>query len=654
MMTPLGRRTRVARKQWVFTLVTLTILLSKPPARAQHATDNWVFGNHAGLNFSSGNPTPFTATTAIVTHEGCASISDQSGQLLFYTDGTTVWDKNNVAMAGVLKGANSSTQSALIVPWPDTSCKKYFVFTVDDTRNSPSDPIKNQKLHYSVVDMSLPAGGALGSITTANTFLKDWVSEKLAAVEDSAGNGVWAVAHGFHEPDPTNGNPSQNREFYAYHVTSSTTATNLPSTLVISSVGTAHQATPASYAASAGQMKISPDGHWIACAVNRGFVEVLNFDASASGAQAGKVTQVTGTPKLFNPSAFGSGANPPNSFYGLEFSPNSSLLYVGTIASFGSLFQIDFLASTPTVTGIPIVHQTSSSNYDFGQLQLASNGTIYAGRDTQPFISVINSPNVAGPGCGFVDHGPNLLAGSNSRLGLPTMIGGNFSCGATCGVIGEAHVTAACDQGSFVYTFTLTNNSAQDIYNVFVSPAAGSTFTIVSPNPIDLSSNPLHPGRSAPLSVTIANAAPGTHICLDLALANSSLAVCCVLSTCVDLPDCPCLTVLDFQESCHHGIYTYNAPVQNLSGNTIQQIFITPISPANINVQPRSFSATVLPNGVATIPVTISGAAPGTRVCIRLSPIGGVPLCCSTEWCITLPPCAGPTPPQQASPKPKK
>ena len=654
-MTQKIRRIPAPRRSLVFTIVILAILLAKPVALAQHATDNWVFGDHAGLNFSSGNPSTFTAATAISTHEGCASISDQNGQLLFYTDGTTVWDKNNVAMPGVLKGASSSTQSALIVPWPDGTCQKYFVFTVDDTRNSSSDPIKKQKLHYSVVDMSVPAGGALGSITTANTHLKDWVSEKLTAIKDSSGNGFWVVAHGFHEPDPTNLNPPENREFYAYHVTSATTATSLslPVNVVTSSVGTAHQATGA-YAASAGQMKISPDGRWIACAVNKLFVEVLNFDASPNGAQAGKVTQVTGTPKLFYPSAFGTGPNPPNSFYGLEFSPNSGLLYVGTIASSGSLFQIDFLASAPTATAIPIVHQTSSSNYDFGQLQLAPDGRIYAARDTQFFISVINSPNVPGTGCNFVDHGPNVIAGSNSRLGLPTMVGGAFSCGAACGVVGEAHVAAACNQGSFVYTFTLTNSSNQDIYDILVSPAAGSTFTILPPNPIDLTSNPLHPGSSTSVSITISNAAPGSHICLDLALANKNLAVCCILSTCIDLPDCPCLRVLDIQESCHHGIYTYNVPVQNLTGDTIQQIFITPIQPANTNVQPRSFTATILPNGIATIPVTITGATPGTVICVRLSPVGRTPLCCSTEWCLTLPSCGGPTPPPQLKPERKK
>ena len=44
----------------------------------------WYFGDHAGLNF---NTTPPTALTngQLNTLEGCSSISDNAGRILFYT-----------------------------------------------------------------------------------------------------------------------------------------------------------------------------------------------------------------------------------------------------------------------------------------------------------------------------------------------------------------------------------------------------------------------------------------------------------------------------------------------------------------------------------------------------------------------------------------
>ena len=77
---------------------------------------NWYFGNRAGVNFSSGAPVALT-NGQIVTTEGCATISDATGNLLFYTDGVSVWNRNHAVMANGagLFGHASSTQSAIIV-----------------------------------------------------------------------------------------------------------------------------------------------------------------------------------------------------------------------------------------------------------------------------------------------------------------------------------------------------------------------------------------------------------------------------------------------------------------------------------------------------------------------------------------------------------
>ena len=90
------------------------------------------FGANAGVNFSTGNPA-YIAGGQINTLEGCASISDPQGALLFYTDGSRVWDKNHTVMPNGtgLYGDDSSTSSGLIVPSPNNS-NIYYIFTVDE------------------------------------------------------------------------------------------------------------------------------------------------------------------------------------------------------------------------------------------------------------------------------------------------------------------------------------------------------------------------------------------------------------------------------------------------------------------------------------------------------------------------------------------
>src|SRR5437764_1215512 len=98
---------------------------------AQKEANNWYFGRNAGVTFNGGAPVAVT-NGQLNTLEGCASISDANGNLLFYTDGIKVWNKNHVVMTNGtgLRGDPSSTQSGIIVPKPGSSTI-YYIFTVD-------------------------------------------------------------------------------------------------------------------------------------------------------------------------------------------------------------------------------------------------------------------------------------------------------------------------------------------------------------------------------------------------------------------------------------------------------------------------------------------------------------------------------------------
>ena len=90
----------------------------------------WYFGENAGIDFNSGVPISLN-DGQLNTLEGCASIADYNGDLLFYTDGSLVYNKNHTIMPNGtgLFGNNSSSQSAIIVKKP-ASTSIYYIFTV--------------------------------------------------------------------------------------------------------------------------------------------------------------------------------------------------------------------------------------------------------------------------------------------------------------------------------------------------------------------------------------------------------------------------------------------------------------------------------------------------------------------------------------------
>ena len=113
-------------------ITTIIIILVSANLSAQREAANWYFGQNAGLDFNSGTPVPLL-DGQINTVEGGEAFSDANGNLLFYTDGKTVWNRSHQVMPSgtELGGSFSTTQSALVVPNPIDK-NIYYVFTPDD------------------------------------------------------------------------------------------------------------------------------------------------------------------------------------------------------------------------------------------------------------------------------------------------------------------------------------------------------------------------------------------------------------------------------------------------------------------------------------------------------------------------------------------
>jgi gliding motility-associated-like protein len=369
-------------------LLLLFIFILSLSCYAQGEANIWYFGNNAGLDFNSGNPVALN-NGKLNTTEGCATISNATGKLLFYTDGITVWNKNHQIMSNGkgLMGDDSSTQSAIIVPKPN-STSIYYIFT------TPKEG-KIEGARYSEVDMSL--NGGLGGITlNKNILLTTPVCEKLSAVKNANGDGYWVVVH----------DASGTNNFLAYSIT----AAGINTTPIISSVGTIiPKPTLYNEYQTFGYLKFSPAGTKLISCNTTYNVELFDFDSATGIISNAKTVTVK-----YNG-------------YGVEFSPSGNIAYVTTGNNLTSdLFQYDL-----TATNIPATEKVilgNMQNSQLGALQLATDGKIYMVSYFKNFISVINNPDVLGVGCN-VEYDKIPLGSGMCQLGLPPFIQSYFNVG---------------------------------------------------------------------------------------------------------------------------------------------------------------------------------------------------------------------------------
>jgi hypothetical protein len=358
-------------------LLSLLILVCHS-SFAQHEADNWRFGVNAGIDFNTG--TPVASSGALNTTEGCSSISDSTGNLLFYTDGVSVWNRNNQVMpngTGLL-GGTSSTQSALVVPKPGSSTE-YYIFTVDEI-GGPNG------FEYSIVDMSLDTGR--GDVTVKNVLILNNVTEKLTAVEQRVAGNYWIAVHEWGTD-----------AFYVYPLTPAGIQTP-----VISHTGIVHS--NANIQFTYGQMKFNTCGTMIGVAVGyQDTVEVFDFN--------------NGSGIISNPFTLPIGAH----VYGLEFSDNGSKLYVSTYDPLGTVVQFDL--SVLQTDSILASKTPLTVQEDMYGLQLGIDGRIYAVHSWSSMLATVELPNLAGSFCNFnlfgFDLDPNFN-GVSAALGTPGFV----------------------------------------------------------------------------------------------------------------------------------------------------------------------------------------------------------------------------------------
>jgi gliding motility-associated-like protein len=334
----------------LFSLLTLILSFNNSISYAQNPeakrTNIWYFGNGAGLDFSSGIPVAIT-NSALHTFEGCASMCDINGNLLMYTDGDTIWDRNHQPMPnGVqLTGCpllGSSAQASLIIPQPGND-SLYYVFTTDCWENFGAFGLR-----YNLVNINL--NGGLGDVipTQKNILLYSPSTEGLTATFNCDKSGVWIMSHEFN-----------NNNYICYFLDRN----GINPSPVISSIGGV-------YTDLVSYMRFSPNGKKFASYNYGGVSELFDFDNN--------------TGNLTNHIPL------PDGGYGTCFSNDNSKLYFTKGGNYIIQFNVN---SSDVPNSLFLYYDSTIDNATFGAIENAPNGTILISSYFKDSISTIHFPN---------------------------------------------------------------------------------------------------------------------------------------------------------------------------------------------------------------------------------------------------------------------
>lgn len=293
---------------------------------------NWIFGENAMITFTTppvakSVDAPFPAGTSI--------ISDPLGNLLFYTDGSTIYDKNGQAMpnGSGLAGSPSQKSNSLIIPKPGSNAI-YFVFTL----------FPKVGLYYSIVNMEKNDGK--GDVIQKNTILNSFTID-MAGYVNNGNDKAWLVS-------PI----STGNIFYAYKIV---TGVAQP---IISETGPE--------IATIKKFKFSPDGTRLVISDGKQ-VHLYTFNINS-----GKVEYVT---SLDAPDA-----------NGLEFAKNGLKLFISSQNN-GDIHFVN-LPNQSTIGPLTKLYEwPANSKPTLGDIQLAPDGNIYIAKKGQSCMARIEKVN---------------------------------------------------------------------------------------------------------------------------------------------------------------------------------------------------------------------------------------------------------------------
>jgi len=378
-----------------------------------------------------------------------ANICDTSGNLLFYSNGITIGNRNYDTLQNSVDfnpgwatddndpDGMSNCQGVLILPDPGNS-DRYYIFHESGEEFIAYNTYEVQPLHlsYSLVDMNLDSG--LGGIV--DTLKNKYAIEDtllwggLTAVKHANGRDWWIIAHNFYHD-----------KYYKLLLTPN--GIEGPYEQIIGS--------DLMYDVDV-QATFSPDGSKYCISNHYGWFDYFDFD------------RCTGE---FSNYKTGNDVNLDSAgFFGCSFSPNSRFLYVSSQID---LYQYD---TWDTNMIADVVHiATWDSFYDYGapilffMHQLAPDGKIYLSEYAGSLsFNVINSPDSSGEACNFQPHSFEFSF-PEFNISIPSFP--NYDLGplegSPCDTLGNISTGIPSPN---LLSFRIYPNPASDQFNIVYQP----------------------------------------------------------------------------------------------------------------------------------------------------------------------------------------
>lgn len=459
---------------------------------AQKEAYNWTFGGGSGLSWE--NPKKFTGTitqlygytssisnvllpttfqNSINTYEGCFALSDpQTGKLLFYSDGITLYNADGTVMTNgdKLGGDPSSAQSGVLMPYPGgKNIGKFIAISIKDGVSV------NNYAQYAIIDTN---GGTNKVISKNNGLNNAWgrLGESVNVIRNANKKDFWIVVPG---SGLITGTTNYRAHLNIWKVTedgieATPTRTAIPFQVDLGSGNGGGNR----------YFKFSPDGKY--------FVWALNSAVGVSFVY-GKFDAETGT--FSDIKSYDVGSSYPMGIYGVEFSKSGRALYLSR-GSYLFAFEFQSLLNSPGTykpRAYEFYYGDATSYNDktlsIGAIQLAPDGYIYgtwydshyqpaagtgqaqgALNGTRRHMVVITNPE--NPSSLNIYRLDNFLLGNGGHIGITSFSpswfaiqiqGPQILCSTANGASGTYSVNmSGSDQASFLRWYWDANSSAYE------------------------------------------------------------------------------------------------------------------------------------------------------------------------------------------------
>lgn len=340
--------------------ILLFLFLWPVVATAQGIYDHWYFGNGAGLHFTADGAVADTSGK-LYAETVSISISDNDGNLLFYSDGSRVYNAKHQVMEGAHNMGGDPGYYALAAVPENQATGVYRIFYC-----------KNKTLFHAQIEPGWNEGN--GRVSIIDSIAAYHILPKITAVRHCNREDYWIVAPALDFSG-----------FYAFHFGPG----GLSSVPVVSFVSILSEVAPY------GTLAASPLGNYIAMTLKSGNYALYLFDFDN---RAGMVSE----PRLFrfNYNPFG---------IGTCFSPDGRFLYFTTGGEQYRLWQMDLLAPEPEEMAQSLTEIAGGNHY---ALAMAPDGRIYIAKANRNYLSTISNPCLPGKACGYTEKAVTL----NGRL----------------------------------------------------------------------------------------------------------------------------------------------------------------------------------------------------------------------------------------------